>query len=208
MTIRIRATLVAACSLVLVVVTGSVAQANPLSILPGSCGNQVESHPFARWGDNNSYTLVPGGSFDAGGLPWALSSGANVVAGNESYYVNASSDHSSLSLPSGSSATSLPVCASIYDPTLRLFASNTGAASSSLRVEALYPGLLGGVQVARLGELSGTSTWQPSPELQLTAANLLATLSLQRTVIAFRFTPEGTGGQWRIDDVYVDPRMR
>jgi hypothetical protein len=64
------------------------------------------------------------------------------------------------------------------------------------------------VQVARLGDLGGTSTWQPSPELQLTATNLLATLSLQRTVMAYRFTPEGTGGQWRIDDVYVDPRMR
>jgi hypothetical protein len=208
MTIRIRAALVAVFSLVLVALTGPVAQANLLSILPGSCGNQVESHPFARWGDNNNYTLVPGGTFEAGSLPWALSSGANDVAGNESYYVNASSDHNSLSLPSGSSATSLALCTSIYDPTLRLFAKNTGAASSRLRVEALYPGLLGGVQVARLGELSGTSTWQPSPELQLTAANLLATLSLQRTVIAFRFTPEGTGGQWRIDDVYLDPRMR
>ena len=208
MTIRIRATLVAVFSLVLVVVTGSVAQANLLSVLPGSCGNQVDSHPFARWGDNNSYTLVTGGTFEAGGLPWALSSGANVAAGNESYYVNASSDHNSLSLPSGSSATSLPVCTSIYHPTLRLFVNNTGSASSHLRVEALYPGLLGGVQVARLGDLGGTSTWQPSPELQLTVTNLLATLSLQRTVMAYRFTPEGAGGQWRIDDVYLDPRMR
>jgi hypothetical protein len=208
MTIRVRATLVAVVSLVLVVVTGPVAQANLLSILPGSCGNQVDSHPFARWGDNNSYTLVTGGAFEAGGLPWALSSGANVAGGNESYYVNASSDHNSLSLPSGSSATSLPVCTSIYHPTLRLFVKNTGSASSRLRVEALYPGLLGGVQVARLGDLGGTSTWQPSPELQLGATNLLATLSLQRTAMAYRFTPQGTGGQWRIDDVYLDPRMR
>jgi hypothetical protein len=208
MTIRVRATVVALFSLVLVGVTGPVAQANLLSILPGSCGNQVDSHPFVRWGDNNSYTLVPGGTFEAGGLPWALSSGANVAAGNESYYVNSSSDHNSLSLPSGSSATSLPVCTSIYHPTLRLFVDNTGSASSRLKVEALYPGLLGGVQVARLGDLGGTSTWQPSPELQLTVTNLLATLSLQQTVMAYRFTPEGTGGQWRIDDVYVDPRMR
>jgi hypothetical protein len=207
MTICVRATLVAVVSLVLVVVTGPVAQANPLSILPGSCGNQVDSHPFARWGDNNSYTLVPGGTFEAGGLPW-LSSGANVAAGNESYYVNASSDHNSLSLPTGSSATSLPVCTSIYHPTLRLFVDNTGSASSRLRVEALYPGLLGGVQVARLGDLGGTSTWQPSPELQLTVTNLFATLSLQQTVMAYRFTPQGVGGQWRIDDVYLDPRMR
>ena len=208
MTIRVRATLVAVFSLVVVAVTVPVAQANLLSILPGSCGSQVQSHPFAQWGDNNSYTLVPGGTFEVGVVPWALYSGANVAAGNESYYVNASSDRNSLSLPSGSSATSPAACTSIYHPTARLFVRSTGVASSRLRVEALYPGLLGGVQVARLGELSGTSTWQPSPELQLTATNLVATLSLQQTAIAFRFTPEGTGGQWRIDDVYLDPRMR
>jgi hypothetical protein len=208
MTIRVRATLVAVFSLVVVAVAAPVAQANLLSILTGSCGNQVDSHPFARWGDNNSYTLVNGGTFEAGGLPWALGPGAYVAAGNESYYVNASSDQNSLSLPSGSSATSLAVCTSIYHPTLRLFAINTGSASSRLRVEALYPGLLGGVQAARLGELAGTSTWQPSPELQLTVSNLFATLSLSQTAMAYRFTPQGTGGQWRIDDVYVDPRMR
>jgi hypothetical protein len=208
MTIRVRATLVAVFSLVLVAVAVPVAQANLLSILPGSCGSQVYSQAFIRWGDNNSYTLVPGGTFETGVLPWALSSGASVVAGNESYYVNASSDKYSLSLPSGSSATSPAMCTSIYEPTLRLFLNNTGTASSRLRVEALYPGLLGGVQVARLGELSGTSTWQPSPALQLTATNLVATLSLSQTAIAFRFTPEGSGGQWRIDDVYLDPRMR
>jgi hypothetical protein len=208
MTIRVRATVVAVFSLVLVAVLVPVAQANLLSILPGSCGNEVYSNPFARFGDNASYTPVPGGTFEAGVSPWAVSSGGRVVTGNESYYVNAGSDQNSLALPSGSSATSPAVCTSIYDPTLRLFVSNTGAASSRLRVEALYPGLLGGVQVARLGELSGTSSWQPSPALQLTATNLFATLSLQRTAIAFRFTPEGTGGQWRIDDVYLDPRMR
>jgi len=208
MTIRVRATLVAVFSLVLIVVTAPVAQANLLSILPGSCGNQVDTLPFARWGDNSSYTLVTGGTFEAGSLPWALYSGASVAAGNESFYVHASSDRNSLSLPSGSSATSLAVCTSIYHPTLRLFVDNSGSASSRLRVEALYPGLLGGVQVARLGELAGTATWQPSPELQLTVTNLLATLSLSQTAMAFRVTPEGAGGQWRIDDVYLDPRMR
>src|SRR3977135_2775479 len=167
MNIRTRAALTAAFSFAVVALTVPVAQANLLSILPGSCGNQVDSQPFAPWGDTNNYTLVTGGTFEAGSLPWGLSWGANVAAGNESYYVNAGSDHNSLSLPSGSSAASLPVCTSIYHPTLRLFVSNTGSASSRLRVEALYPGLLGGVQVARLGDLSGTSTWQPSPELQL-----------------------------------------
>jgi hypothetical protein len=208
MNIRVRATLAAICSFALVAVIAPVAQANLLSILPGSCGSQVESQPFSRWGDTNSYTLVTGGTFEVGSLPWALLSGASVGSGNESYYVHASSDQRSLSLPSGSSATSPAVCTSIYHPTLRLFVKNTGSTSSRIRVEALYPALLGGVAVARLGDLSGTSTWQPTPALPLTVTNLLATLSLQQTAIAYRFTPEDTVGRWLIDDVYVDPRMR
>jgi hypothetical protein len=208
MNIRVRVALAAICSCALVALIAPVAQANLLSILPGSCGNQAESQPFSRWGDTYSYTLVTGGTFEVGSPPWALLSGASVGSGNESYYVNASSDQRSLSLPSGSSATSPLVCTSIYHPTLRLFVKNTGSASSRLRVEALYPALLGGVQLAQLGDLSGASTWQPSPALSLGATNVLATLSLQQTAIAYRFTPEDTVGQWRIDDVYVDPRMR
>ncbi|HEY4427539.1 MAG TPA: hypothetical protein VGN08_04980 [Solirubrobacteraceae bacterium] len=208
MNIRIRATLVAIFSFASLASMGSAAQANLLSILPGSCGSQPESQPFARWGDTHNYFLATGGTFEAGAFPWLLWSGASVGAGNESYYANAATDRSSLSLPSGSSATSPAVCTSIYQPTVRLFVKNTGSTSSRLRVEALYPGLLWGVQVARLGDLSGSSTWQPSPELGLTVTNLLATLSLQQTAIAYRFTPEDSSGQWRIDDVYVDPRMR
>jgi hypothetical protein len=194
MSIRVRATAVAISAFALVLVAVPAAQANLLSILPGSC-NEPVSQPFAHYGDTNDYFLVPGGLFNAGEVPWGLSGGARVESG-------------SLSLPVGSSATSPAVCASIYDPTVRLFAMNSGASSSRLRVEALYPALLGGVQAARIGELSGTSTWQPTPQLGLTVTNLLATLSLQNTVIAYRFAPEGSGGQWRIDDVYVDPRMR
>ena len=193
MSFRFRATAVAVSAFAFALVAVPAAQANLLSILPGGCNAPV-SQPFAQWGDNNEYFLVPGGLFNAGETPWA-STGARVESG-------------SLSLPAGSSTASPAVCASIYDPTVRLFITNSGASTSHLRVEALYPGLLGGVQSAQIGELSGTSAWQPSPQLGLTVTNLLATLSLQQTVIAYRFTPQGSGGHWRIDDVYVDPRMR
>src|SRR2546421_12436042 len=93
MNIRVHATLAAICTCALLALIAPLAQANPLSILPGSCGNQVESQTFSRWGDTNNYTLVTGGTFEVGSLPWALLSGASVGSGNESYYVNASSDH-------------------------------------------------------------------------------------------------------------------
>jgi hypothetical protein len=170
------------------------AQASLFSLLPGSC-SAPESQPFTAYGDYNYYVQVPGGDFQADGTPWTLTGGANVSSG-------------SLSLPSGSSATSPAACTSIYQPTLRLFVRNTGSASSRLKVQALYPGLLGSVQTTTLGYLSGTSSWAPSPAMSLLVNNLLATVSLTQTAIAFRFIPADNAGNWSIDNVYLDPYFR
>jgi hypothetical protein len=184
------------------------ADASVLSLLPGSCGSETYSQPFTSWGDTAKYVLMPGGSFEAGGPLWLLAGGAKAAPGNESYKVHGAADSMSLALPGGSSATSLAACTSIYHPTMRFFVRNAGASSSQLKVEALYPGLLGGVQAAKLGVLRATAAWQPSPVMQLLVSNLLATLSLNRTTIAFRFTPLDGSGTWTVDDVYLDPRMK
>jgi hypothetical protein len=181
------------------------AQANLLSLLPGACSNQPESQPFAQWGDSSHYTPVPGGNFESGAVPWVLSGGAATAQGNESFYVGSNSDSRSLALPAGSSATSPASCTDIYHPTVRFFVRNTGSASSHLTVKALYPGLLGSVNTATIGSLTGTGSWAPSPQLTLLVSNLLATVSLNQTAIAFRFAPADSLGNWRIDDVYLDP---
>jgi hypothetical protein len=153
---RTRAAIVTALSVLgCTALAAPAADASLLSILPGSCSGQTYSQPFARWGDTANYVLMPGGSFEAGGLPWFLSGGAKPTSGNETYKVHAAADATSLALPAGSSATSPPACTSIYHPTMRFFLRNTGASTSGLKVEALYPGLLGGIQVATL---SGAAT--------------------------------------------------
>jgi hypothetical protein len=206
---RTRAAIVTALSVLGCTALGApAADAGLLSILPGSCSGQTYSQAFARWGDTANYVLMPGGSFETGGLPWLLSGGAKPASGNETYKVHAAADATSLALPAGSSATSPPACTSIYHPTMRFFLRNTGASTSGLKVEALYPGLLGGIQVARLAVVRGTAVWQPSQAQQLLLTNLLATLSLNRTTIAFRFAPVDGTGAWAIDDVYLDPRMK
>src|SRR5436190_2000482 len=159
--IRARAAISAAISSLALVAYAAPAQANLLSVLPGSCGTQQESQIFGPWGDDNNYFLLTGGSFE-GTQSWARLGGATEVAGNESYYVHGSVDSTSLSLPAGSSATSPAVCTSIYDPTLRLFVRNTGSSTSRLKVEALYPGPLGAIRTATIGHLSGTSSSPPS----------------------------------------------
>ncbi len=187
-----RVGLTAVSTLALGALAVPAAQANVLSLLPGSCGNQAASQPFAAYGDNNSYTLVPGGDFQSGSVPWAMTGGATASNG-------------SLSLPAGSSALSPANCTSIYHPTVRLFVRNTGSPSSHLIVQALYPGLLGGVQTATIGQLTASSDWSPSPAMSLLTENLLATLSLSQTVIAFRFIPADASGNWSITNVYLDP---
>jgi hypothetical protein len=205
---RLRAAAVAATStLTLLALVVPSAHANLLSVLPGSCGNQPESQPFLPWGDSSHYTPVPGGSFEVGSPSWLLSGGAKIAAGNETYRV-AGGGSQSLSLPAGSSAISPPSCTSIYHPTVRFFVRNTGAAGSHLIVQALYPGMLGGVQTTTLGELTGSASWQPSPAMSLLVSNLLSTVSLDQTTIAFRFLPADSTGNWSIDDVYLDPYMR
>ncbi len=190
-----RVAVTAASVLALGALAVPAAQANVLSLLPGSCGNQPESQPFAAYGDDSNYTPVPGGDFQPGDIPWFVTGDASVTDG-------------SMSLPAGSSALSPANCTSIYHPTLRLFIRNTGSPSSHLIVQALYPGLLGGVQTATVGQLTGSSDWNPSPVMSLQGQNLLATLSLSRTVIAFRFIPADTSGDWSIRDVYMDPFAR
>jgi hypothetical protein len=205
---RPRALLLAAVSTLAVGgLAAPAAQASLLSILPGSCGNQAESQPFAPWGDFNSYTPVPGGNFEQGTSGWLLSH-AVITSGNESFHVGGARDSHSLSLPAGSSATSPASCTSIYHPTVRFFVRNTGSPYSRLTVQALYPGLLGGVQTSTLGNISGSSSWAPSSAMVLLVNNLLATVSLDQTAIAFRFTPADSTGAWSIDDVYLDPYCR
>ena len=206
MNARLRAGLAAAASTIAVGAAAAPAQASLLNIDPGSCGTQPTSQPFRQWLDSANYTLVPGGNFESGAPAWSTTGGAAVEAGNETYHVGGAGDKSSLSLPSGSSATSPAVCTSIDRPTFRFFARNTGSALSSLRVEVLYPGLLGKVNILQLGVLSGPS-WSPSLPMPI-LASLVSTLPGSSTSLAFRFSPIGTAGSWSIDDVYVDPYSR
>jgi hypothetical protein len=207
MVLRVRTALVAVASVFALVASfAASANASVLSLLPGTCPGQSESQVFAQFGDSSQYTPVPGGSFEAGSAAWALTGGAAKQAGNESF--NVAGGSTSLSLPAGSSATSPSLCTSIYHPTVRFFLRNTGSSSSHLKVEALYPGLLGGTNVAVLGTITASSSWAPSAPMGLLVSNLLGTLSLDSTTIGFRFVPVDSTGHWSIDDVYLDPYCR
>src|SRR5947209_17327838 len=83
----------------------SAAHAGLLAADAASCDAQVFSQPFMQFADPASYTLAPGGDFEAGSPAWSLSADAGVGAGNEPWYVTSRTDRRALLLSPGASAT-------------------------------------------------------------------------------------------------------
>jgi hypothetical protein len=164
-----------------------------------ACAGQTTVQPFTPWGDNASYTMLPNGSFESMD-GWSHSGGATQVSGNEPYHVNDPADSYSLSLPTGASAVSPSICFTLFHPDLRFFAVNTGSAKSTLQVEAIT-NILGLRVTTPVATLASGSSWQPTPILPF-LTNLLAPISAG---LQFRFTAQGNGGAWQIDDAYLDP---
>jgi hypothetical protein len=190
-------------ALVLVVI--SLSAGVPTASAGDGCASTT-TQPFLPWLDPASYALAPNGGFEDGAVSWRLRNGAVPVAGNEPFHVTSAGDDSSLALPPGASATSADVCVRLLDPTLRLFVANAGSPASTLKVEALYTNLLGGSSRSTVAILTGARGWQPTLPLPFLANLGALPLVTSGTVeVGFRFTAQGEGGEWRIDDVYVDP---
>jgi hypothetical protein len=165
--------------------------------------DSTSTQAFARFGDSSYYARLFNNGVESGSTGWALSGGAQVVSGNEPYFLTGNtSDSHSLLLPSGSSAASGTVCFKLGDWHLRLMMKRLSS-SGGLHVQVVVPSLVGGLlTVLDGGTVSGSSSWAPSPRLELLLSNLTNLIGTR--AVAFRFTPVN-GGSFQIDDVYLDP---
>jgi hypothetical protein len=189
------------------VLSGS-AHASLLTASAPSCGTASSSQVFMPWGDPAEYFLAPDGSFSGSAVSWSLSGGASAVAGGDGYALGGNAPSAqSLSLPDGSSATTPSICVGITDPTVRFFAQGSASAGSSLLVSATVTTSLGVKVTLPIADLAGAGTWQLTPALAI-VENLLPLLPGNETPITLTFTPLGVGGNWQIDDLYVDPWTR
>ena len=163
-----------------------------------ACG--PTSKPFAQFSDYRNYNYAPDGGLELGGLGWSLSDGAQVVSGNESYFVHSRYDRRSLYLPDGASVTTPPMCMGTLSTWIRFFVKNNDG-SGSLRVQVQYRSLLGTVVgLLDWANLSGSSSWSPTPAtLNLQALNSL----LGANYVQLRLT--AVDGDFQVDDMYVDP---
>jgi hypothetical protein len=181
-----------------------------LSIWAGTaqaCSYTGAEPVFSPWGDRHAYVLAPDGGFESGGVGWSFRNGAQVVDGNETFYLNESTDSRSLSLPAGSSALSPPICMSLDTPIFRMLARNGGDPTSRLRVEATYK-LLGLVRTKAVSTVAAGSSWAPTQQMStvLTLSTIVGTLI--PSSIQIGISPLDNRGVWQVDDLYIDPFAR
>jgi hypothetical protein len=183
----------------------SPASAGILTQTADACGSSELSRPFLPWADPMQYFLAPGGSFENRASTWKLDGGAAVVKDADPFKISGVTDDRSLALPAGSSATSKPLCVGVDAPSIRYIARNTGDPTATLRVEAFYEDQSGDVQSIVLHDAWLPTSWQPVLPV-LIWANLTPNMEGGGTAVAFRFTPRG--GDWHVDDLWVDPYSR
>ena len=173
-----------------------IAGAGSLLGLSNDCG--TTSQPFAQFGDSRNYTFGANGGLESGAKGWSIS-GADVVRGNESYYVHSSSDRYSLQLPAGSSAATPALCQATTSTVVRFFLRSPD--SGSVRVQVVARNLLGSViGVLDVAKVSPTASWQPGPAI-LNFQSLLGLVGVSSIQLKF-VTVSGT---IQVDDIYVDP---
>jgi hypothetical protein len=86
---------------------------------------------------------------------------------------------------------------------VRFFARRERGLLSTLAVSAVIRLQAGGTLEVPFRVVAAGDRWAPTLPL-LFAANVLPLLPGQGIPVSFRFTPL-LGGDWRIDDVHVDP---
>jgi hypothetical protein len=172
----------------------------PATIGCGYSGSSV----FAPWGDERTYSLAPDGGFENGAGSWTLGDGAAVTEGNEAFQVGGAADHQSLALPAGSSAASAAFCVSKRENVFRLFVRTDGDRKARLKIEVVYTDIQNGQRSVRFDRLHGDESWSPTGALSIA---LPGARGRRMTDVSLRFTALGEG-DWQIDDVYIDPRLR
>jgi hypothetical protein len=181
------------------------AAASAASLLP--CVPSATSTPFAQFGDQNSYFLVRGGSFEGQWQRgWSLG-GAQFTAGNEPFQVNGPTDAQSLTISGGQTVTSPAFCVDASMPYFRFFLTQA-TAGTGLQVQLV----IGGGYFDRNGSATdpiadladgSTPTWTPTPQLPLSSALVIP--SGGSVEVQIRITAPHSSGSWQIDDVFVDP---
>ncbi len=176
--------------------------------ITGICDWPTMTNPFTLWGDSNPYFAVDGGTFENGAPGWTLPDNAGIGSPNEPWNVNGADDANSLYVPNGGSVTSAPVCVTANSPALRLFELNTGGPDRVMQVFVNYTGTDGKPHSAKLADQKNTGAWAASASIQFLSQIQNVLTQNGQTNVTFTFSvpyQRDRPGNWRIDDIEVDP---
>lgn len=174
-----------------------------------ACATTATKKAFAAFGDKADYSLLPGGGFETGttfGWNFGLSS---VVAGNETSFIGLKTDSKSLAVPAKAITVSPKFCVGVEHPTFRFFAKRRSGTWQNLQVKLRWTDSRGNVNTTAVGALNGSdfATWKPTPSFKL--AQTLPLWQAGQTITAqIVLDPEDYGGDWQVDDIYIDPYRR
>ena len=184
------------------------ASASAALIETSPCDGAQLSQPFAAFGDNAYYKLVPGGDFESGLGGWSVNGNAKVVSGGHSGRYALSLRAKALPAGGLSSSTTPASCVNAGAPSFRFFSKSSGGLLGLvpvLKVDLVYRDSVLGLVALPLGTAVPSGTFKPSLSL-LTASVVAGLLSDGQADLAFRFT--SVLGTWTVDDVWVDPYTR
>jgi hypothetical protein len=165
------------------------------------CAAPALTSALAAYGDWRSYFLAPGGDFETSARGWTLTGGATTSTGSGPLRLGAAAN--SLRLPAGATATSPIFCVDVSYPTFRFFSTKGNA---PLSVDVIYPAL--GTKKAKATTIKGGATsWTLAKDVDLRPT--LVTKDTGWRLVQLRYiAATGATGDWLVDDVLVDPRMR
>ena len=182
--------------------TALVAGAAP-AVAAASCPVQTSTAALARFGDDASYYLLTGSSFEGGASGWSLNHAEVVSEENE-----LGGSHAVVIGRNGS-VTSPEFCVSSEYPTFRFFAHTIGNANlfgSQLTVSLRWTDAVGFGHQVNVGTLQPSNEWTLTPVLRLAGALPLwmpgATLKV-RLVLQAAYS-----ARWAVAGVFIDPYSR
>lgn len=182
-----------------------VASATTRPVAPTGCTAQAYFPALLPFGDLGFYALAPQGSFEGDISGWTITGGATQVP-DPAYAWGLVRDTTSLQLAPGASATSPPICANAVTTSFRMFLRAVSAKADDYRVDVTYLDNAGGT-VRGVDDL-GTPrrTWTLTAPARVRTDKIALDAAgwgrIKITVTAPDNSP------LRVDDIYIDPRMR
>ena len=165
------------------------------------CEPKISSQVFALFGDTRDYYLAPGGDFE-GSVSWAKSGAVSLSAQIDPFALAGLRDAGSAWLQNGGKITSPKLCVTRDEPFMRFVARHAGGGQLDVIVRNFDAD--GRVSNTSSGSISPSDhwVWAPSRLVDLLTGDLDTGYS---GYVDIQFKSQG---DWKIDDVFIDPYRR